>query len=82
MSKKEQKPVPEIVSEIAPKTEPKIALFNNLKHHLEAIYETVDGVDYSRLCDELIEIMRLQDVDSKPARYVNHWDESDCLVIS
>jgi len=82
MSKKEQKPVPEIVPEIAPKTEPKIALFNNLKHHLEAIYETVDGVDYSRLCDELIEIMRLQDVDSKPARYVNHWDESDCLVIS
>ena len=82
MSKKEQKPVPEIVSEIAPKTEPKIALFNNLKHHLEAIYETVDGVDYSRLCDELIEIMRLQDVDSEPTRYVNHWDESDCLVIS
>lgn len=72
MSKKEQKPVPEIVS----------ALFNNLKHHLEAIYETVDGVDYSRLCDELIEIMRLQDVDSEPTRYVNHWDESDCLVIS
>jgi sucrose phosphorylase len=78
MSKIEQKPVPKKV----PKTEPNVALFNNLKHHLEAIYETVDGVDYSRLCDELIEIMRLQNVDSEPARYVNHWDESDCLVIS
>jgi sucrose phosphorylase len=58
-------------------------LLNSVKHHIEAIYETVEGIDYRDLSIDLIDIMRLQQVDSgQPVRYVNHWDESDCLVIS
>jgi sucrose phosphorylase len=57
-------------------------LFNSVKHHIEAIYVTVESVDYSLLSNQLIEIMRLQEVDAEPTRYINHWDESDCLVIS
>ena len=57
-------------------------LLNSVKHHIEAIYETVDAVDNQRLSEELIDIMRLQESDSEPGRYINHWDESDCLVIS
>ncbi len=57
-------------------------LFNSVKHHIEAIYATVDGIDYRDLSVDLIDIMRLQQVTSEPVRYINHWDESDCLVIS
>jgi sucrose phosphorylase len=57
-------------------------LFNSVNHHIEAIYETVDSIDYKRLSTELIDIMRLQESNSEPARYINHWDESDCLVIT
>jgi sucrose phosphorylase len=63
-------------------TKQNTALFNSIKHHIEAIYETVDSVDYSQLSCDLIEIMRLEEVDAGPTRYINHWDESDCLVIS
>ena len=58
-------------------------LLNSVKHHIEAIYEMVEGIDYRDLSVDLIDIMRLQQVDSaQPVRYINHWDESDCLVIS
>ena len=58
-------------------------LFNSVKHHIEAIYETVEGIDYRDLSIDLIDIMRLQQIDSgQSVRYINHWDESDCLVIS
>ena len=57
-------------------------LLNNVKHHIEAIYETVEGIDYRDLSIDLIDIMRLQQATSEPVRYINHWDESDCLVIS
>ncbi|MGB0449908.1 MAG: sugar phosphorylase, partial [Porticoccaceae bacterium] len=58
-------------------------LISSVRHHIEAIYETVDSVDYQHLSEELIAIMRLQQVDDgQPIRYINHWDEADCLVIS
>ncbi len=58
-------------------------LLNSVKHHIEAIYETVEGIDYRDLSVDLIEIMRLQQTGAEqPVRYINHWDESDCLVIS
>jgi sucrose phosphorylase len=57
-------------------------LFNSVHHHIEAIYETVESIDYQRLSTELIDIMRLQESNAEPARYINHWDESDCLVIT
>ena len=62
--------------------EDKTAMFNNIKHHINAIYETVEGIDSNRLSEELIEIMRLQCINSEPTRYINHWDQSDCLVIT
>ena len=57
-------------------------LFNSVNHHIEAIYETVESIDYQRLSTELIGIMRLQESNAEPAHYINHWDESDCLVIT
>jgi sucrose phosphorylase len=57
-------------------------LFNSVNHHIEAIYETVESIDYKCLSEELINIMRLQESNAEPARYINHWDESDCLVIT
>jgi sucrose phosphorylase len=57
-------------------------LFNSVNHHIEAIYETIESIDYQRLSTELIDIMRLQESNAEPARYINHWDESDCLVIT
>lgn len=61
------------------------ALFRSVKHHVEEIYKTVEPIDQAQLetlSHELIQIMRLEDVDSEPARYINHWDQGDCLVIS
>lgn len=61
------------------------ALFRTVKHHVEEIYKTVESIDQTQLeslSHELIQIMRLEDVDSEPARYINHWDQGDCLVIS
>lgn len=60
-------------------------LSNTLKRHLETIYAGVEGVeseDYEQLCDELIGLMRVQQANTEPARYINHWDETDCLMIS
>jgi len=60
-------------------------LSNTLKRHLETIYAGVEGVkseDCEQLCDELIGLMRAQQANTEPARYINHWDETDCLVIS
>ena len=61
------------------------ALFRSVKHHVEEIYKTVESIDQAQLetlSHELIQIMRLEAVDSEPARYINHWDQGDCLVIS
>jgi len=60
-------------------------LSNTLKRHLETIYAGVEGVkseDCEQLCDELIGLMRAQQANTEPARYINHWDETDCLMIS
>ncbi|MDC0088876.1 sugar phosphorylase [Porticoccaceae bacterium] len=60
-------------------------LANTLKRHLETIYAGVEGVEsdhYEQLCDELIGLMRVQQASIEPTRYINHWDETDCLVIS
>ena len=60
-------------------------LSNTLKRHLETIYAGVEGVkseDCEQLCDELIGLMRVQQANTEPARYINHWDETDCLMIS
>ena len=60
-------------------------LSNTLKRHLETIYAGVEGVEsdhYEQLCDELIGLMRVQQANTEPARYINHWDETDCLMIS
>ena len=64
---------------------PDTVLFSSVKHHLEEIYKTVDCVDQEQLdslSHDLIQIMRLEDVNSEPPRYINHWDQGDCLVIS
>ena len=64
---------------------PDTVLFRSVKHHLEEIYKTVDCIDQEQLISlshELIQIMGLEYADGEPARYINHWDQEDCLVIS
>ena len=59
------------------------ALFRSVKHHVEEIYKTVESIDQAQLetlSHELIQIMRLEAVNSEPTRYINHWDQGDCLV--
>ena len=56
-----------------------------LGRHLKTIYEGVHGVDsdnHPQLANQLIELMGLQQATTEPTRYINHWDEKDCLVIT
>jgi|TARA_B110000977_G_scaffold172860_1_gene225566 sucrose phosphorylase len=60
-------------------------LSDALTRHLTTIYDGVQGVDsdnYPELSNQLIELMGLQQATSEPTRYINHWDEKDCLVIA
>jgi sucrose phosphorylase len=60
-------------------------LANSIGRHLETIYQSVEGVareDHEQLCNELIELMGLQQATTEPTRYSNHWDEQDCILIS
>ena len=60
-------------------------LSDALSRHLTTIYDAVQGVDsdsYPELSNQLIELMGLHQATSEPTRYINHWDEQDCLVIT
>ncbi len=54
-----------------------------LKHQLEVIYH---GVSISQpvesLVQELIEAMRLEEVNSAPLPFTNHWSEKDAILIT
>jgi sucrose phosphorylase len=61
---------------------PKNKLHIKIEAHLGAIYQDGEVENVSRLTTELIELMDLQDKEVIENRNVNHWDETDSLVIT
>ena len=61
---------------------PKNKLHIKIEAHLGAIYQDGEVANVSRLTTELIELMDLQDKEVIENRNVNHWDETDSLVIT
>ena len=61
---------------------PKNKLHIKIEAHLGAIYQDGEVENVSRLTTELIELMGLQDKEVIENRNVNHWDETDSLVIT
>lgn len=61
---------------------PKNKLQSDIEAHLSAIYQDGEVENVSRLTTELIELMDLQDKEVIENRNVNHWDETDSLVIT
>ena len=53
-----------------------------VKSHLDLIYQHISGVDIESLTDELVALMRLDNVSVEPTPHQNHWDEQDVLMIS
>lgn len=53
-----------------------------VKSHLDLIYQHISGVDVELLTDELVALMRLDNVSVEPVPHQNHWDEQDVLMIS
>ncbi len=59
------------------------SLKDRVRIHLEAIYhDTPLQVGLAELADELLAIMRLEEVDYAPDFFVNHWDQGDVIVIT
>ena len=61
---------------------PENKLHIEIEAHLGAIYQDEEVENVSRLTTELIELMGLQDKEVIENRNVNHWDETDSLVIT
>jgi len=61
---------------------PKNKLQSDIEAHLSAIYQGGEVENISLLTNELIELMGLQDKEVIENRNVNHWDETDSLVIT
>ena len=61
---------------------PKNKLHIKIEAHLGAIYQDGEVENVSLLTNELIELMGLQDKEVIENRNVNHWDETDSLVIT
>ena len=61
---------------------PKNKLHIEIEAHLGAIYQDGEVENVSFLTNELIELMGLQDKEVIENRNVNHWDETDSLVIT
>jgi len=59
-------------------------LKNKLKQQLSFIYSEIElSTEYDTLCDELMEIMRLnKDTIHPPIPHANHWTEKDAIMIT
>ena len=56
-------------------------LTQQIEHHLEHIYRGTEVTEINKLATELIELMRLEKVEPIKNRYINHWDETDSILI-
>ncbi len=58
-------------------------LRDRVQRHVDAIYhDNPLGADLDGLADELLAIMRIENVDQTPDFYVNHWDQDDVIMIT
>ena len=57
-------------------------LQTNVEHHLGAIYTDSSAADLKTLGAELIELMGLTDKELIENRRINHWDQTNSLVIT
>ena len=58
------------------------ALLNpQIEHHLETIYEGTDVAHLASLANDLIRLMRLDNLAPIKNRYINHWDQEDTVLI-
>ena len=53
-----------------------------ISNHLQVIYSEKSVEMLADLASELVEIMRLQQVDGVPVSHKNYWDESDVIMIT
>ncbi|MEP6389152.1 MAG: sugar phosphorylase [Halioglobus sp.] len=58
-------------------------LRERVQHHLEAIYHSI-AIDLSieKLASELLAIMQLGEHTQEPRQHVNHWDQTDTVMIT
>jgi sucrose phosphorylase len=60
-----------------------LTLCERVRQHLSFIYAEVEPApDCAALALELLTIMRLEDTTSSPPAHVNHWDQSDAVLIT
>ena len=52
-----------------------------VKNHLELIYQGFDEINTEALTHELVNLMRLEQVNVAPQPYQNHWTEEDVILI-
>jgi len=65
------------------KTDSGDGLLERVLRHVEAIYhDTPLTLPTVELAGELLQLMRLEDVNVSPQQHVNHWSQRDALVIS
>ncbi|MEL0629929.1 sugar phosphorylase [Psychromonas aquatilis] len=58
-------------------------LKNKLVQQLNFIYKEVDSeIDFDTLSDQLIQLMRLDEVCHAPVAHENHWSEKDIIMIT
>jgi sucrose phosphorylase len=57
------------------------ALTQQIEHHLEFIYRDTEVDNTDNLAAELIQLMRLENIEPIKNRYINHWDEKDSILI-
>ena len=53
-----------------------------IEQHLKAIYQNGEIDNFSALANELISLMGLTDKEIIENRNINHWDQTDSLVIT
>lgn len=54
-----------------------------IENHLEFIYREVDiSTSVGSLAKDLMAIMRLESINEGPEQFVNHWDETDVVMIT
>ena len=69
----------EVTAGAGEKSQAYIDLEHRIKEHLTIIYP---DVNLAPLTADLLRLMHLQDDCARPKAHQNHWDQSDCLLIT
>lgn len=62
---------------------PKQLLIEQVEQHLRLIYKDITlTASIADISQQLISLMRLNNVDHTPKQFVNHWDQADAIMIT